>query len=237
MSRVALIVGASKDLGEAIARELASRGFIVYIADPDVEKARRVAEEINREGGKAEYTYIDVTSWEEVERAVNEIIERYGRIDVLVNSFSTAQPRSFLEMTLEDWDRAVNVNLRGVFIVTRLVVPHMAKQKYGRIINISSPISQLGVPQLTHYCASMGGVDVFTRALAMELASYGITVNAIYPGRAVKMPGTEGPASVARSLRLEKPATGMPRERLEEVAKLVAFLVSEEASHITGRIL
>jgi len=229
--RVALVTGAGSGIGEAIAKKLAEKGYVVIVTDITGEE-KRVAEEIRRKGGMAEAYKLDVTLPNEAENVVGKVVRKYGRIDVLVNNAGIYPFKSFLDMTLEDWDKVMNVNLRGVFIMTKTVVPHMIKQRYGRIINISSIAGQRGIAQLVHYCSSKAGVDGFTRALAIELAPYGITVNAVAPG-IVKTPGTVR-AGVVEDLSKSVPLGRAAKP--EDIANLVAFLASDEASWITGQV-
>jgi len=171
---------------------------------------------------------------------VAKTIEKFGKIDILVNNAGICQFKPFVDLTDDDWDKTININLRGYYWCAKAVAPEMIKQKYGRIINIASiAAGQMGVgfQGLTHYCASKGGIAAFSEALALELAPYNITVNAIAPG-AIDTPmaastKTDPKTYKASMARIPLKRMGKP----EEVSALVVFLASDEASYVTGDLI
>lgn len=179
----------------------------------------------------------DVSNKHDVEKAVNMVVGELGRIDILVNNAGIYPFKSFLEMTEDEWDKVMNVNVKGVFYFTRTVAPIMVRNNYGRIVNVSSIAGTVvGFPGLTHYCASKAAILGFTRALALELARFNITVNAVAPGP-VETPGTlkgltgEVLESFKRSIPVGR--LGIPAD----IAEAVAFLTTERAGFITGQLI
>jgi len=231
--RVALVTGAAMGIGREIALRLASKGADMVLFDLS-EKVHDVVREVEGLGVRAVGITGDVSRREDVERAVSGALSAFGRIDILVNNAGIYPFKPFLEMGEGDWDKVINVNLKGTFLFARQVAPLMVNQRYGRIINISSIAGLVGFPALAHYCASKAGIIGLTRALALELAPYNVTVNAIAPGP-IETPGTQaGPQAqeqIIRAIpvgRIGKPA---------DIASAVAFLASEEASFITGAVI
>jgi len=227
--RVALITGAARGLGRAAAERLLARGASVAVNLRGQERADALARQL---GDRALAVPGDVT--ESPEALVGQVLERFGRLDILVNNAAYAQSTRFHDLTAEEWRRAVEVNLTAPFLLTKAAVPAMKAQKYGRIVNISSlagkTVSTLGG---AHYTASKAGLQGFTRAAAKELGASGITVNAICPG----MIDTELTHEHATDQELTAIAGGYPIARLgtrEEVADLICFLASEAAGYITG---
>jgi 3-oxoacyl-[acyl-carrier protein] reductase len=232
--RVALVTGASRGIGRAVALALAARGASV-IAAARGDHASPVVEEIRRGGGRAEAASVDVTDEASVGAAVDAAVSRHGRIDILVNNAGIARDQLMLRMKRGDWDAVIATNLTAAFTCVQAVLKPMIKQRSGRIISITSVVGQAGNAGQANYAASKAGLIGFTKALALEVASRQITVNAVAPGmidtdmtRAL----TER-AGDAWSSRIPLGRLGAP----DEVASAVVFLASDEASYITGHVL
>lgn len=235
--KVAIITGARRGMGRSHALKLAEAGVKVVVSDISLEDCEKVVEEIKNKGGEAFAVKCDVSKKEEVDEMVKKTIEKYGKIDILVNNAGIAQFKSFLEMTEEEWDRTININLKGYFLCAQAVAKEMAKQKSGVIINIASvAMGQVGFgfPALVHYCASKGGIVAMTEAMAIELAPYNIRVNAISPG-VIDTPMIDPVKS--DKTQLEDILNRIPMHRVgnpEEVSNLVLFLASDASSYMTG---
>jgi len=232
--RVAIVTGAGRGIGAATARALAQNGAKVVITDVTPERAK-VAADINALGQTALALRVDVTDMEEANRAVQKTIEEFGRVDILVNNAGIYPAKAIEEMTKEDWDNVINVNLNGTFNLTKAVIPTMEQKKYGRIVNISSTAGAVVGWSVNHvhYGASKGGVLGFTRSTCLALAPHGITVNAIAPG----VIDSGGPQKVATKEQLDALVATIPLKRMgqpEEIANTVVFLASGDASYITG---
>lgn len=181
--KAAIVTGASRGIGKGIAISLAREGAnVVVVALKSREKLNDVAREIQTLGCKSLPILADVSDREEVNRMVEETLEKFGKIDILVNNAGIIKISHVVEMIEEEWDEILNVNLKSVFLCSKAVVPHMIKQKSGKIINISSTGGKSGFPGIAHYCASKFGIIGFTQSLAKELGVHNITVNALCPG-------------------------------------------------------
>jgi 3-oxoacyl-[acyl-carrier protein] reductase len=232
--RVALVTGASRGIGRSIAEKLAARGAIV-VAAARGENAAPVADVITKAGGRAESVSLDVTEPGAPERLVAATIERHKRIDILVNNAGIARDQLMLRMKREDWDAVLATNLTAAFALTQAVLKPMIRQKGGRIISIGSVVGQSGNPGQANYAASKAGLIGFTKAVALEVASRGITVNVVAPGL-IETDMTRAMTADAR----EEWAAKIPLRRLgtpADVASAVCFLASDEASYITGHVL
>jgi NAD(P)-dependent dehydrogenase (short-subunit alcohol dehydrogenase family) len=232
--RVAIITGAARGLGRAAAERLYERGASVAINVRDAERAKAVASSL---GERALAVPGDVAARGIAEEIVNRTFERFGRIDILVNNAAHARSTRLPDLSADEWRDALEVNLTAPFLLTKAVMPQMIKQRYGRIINVSSSagrtVSTLGG---AHYTASKAGLLGLTRASAKELGKFGITVNAICPG----MIDTELTRETASPELLERLAAGYPVPRLGtplEVADLICFAASEAAGYLTGTSL
>jgi NAD(P)-dependent dehydrogenase (short-subunit alcohol dehydrogenase family) len=224
-------------MGRTHALALAKAGAKIVVSDVSLEDCQKVVDEIKREKGEAMAVKCDVTKKEEVEEMVKRTIEKWGKIDILVNNAGICDFKPFLELTEKDWDRTIDINLKGYFLVAQAVAKEMIKRKSGVIINIASIImgqTGVGSPALTHYCASKGGIVAMTEAMALELAPYNIRVNAISPG-AIETPMIDPLRSDKKTM--EGILTRIPMHRVgkpEEVSNLVLFLASDASSYMTG---
>jgi 3-oxoacyl-[acyl-carrier protein] reductase len=233
--RVALITGASQGIGRACALALAEGGASLALAARNQEKLAAVAQEVEARGGQAAAFRMDVAQEDDVKAAVKAALERFGKIDILVNNAGVTKDTLLMRMKRSDWDVVLQTNLSGAFFCTQAVIGSMLKQRWGRVINISSVFGQMGQAGQTNYSASKAGLIGFTMALAREVGSRTITVNAVAPGY-IETAMTEGlspelKAKVGEMIPLGRPGTDM------EVAHAVRFLASEEAGYITGHVL
>ncbi|BAY51009.1 3-oxoacyl-[acyl-carrier-protein] reductase [Thermostichus vulcanus NIES-2134] len=230
---VAIVTGASRGIGRAIALELAKEGATVVVNYArSAEAALEVVQRIEQQGGTAIAIAADVSVPEQVDTLVAKTVETYGRVDVLVNNAGITRDTLLLRMSLEDWQAVINLNLTGVFLCTRAVSKLMLKQKRGRIINIASVAGQMGNPGQANYSAAKAGVIGFSKTVAKELASRGITVNAVAPG----FIATE----MTAGLKAEDILKFIPLGRYgepTEVAGMVRFLALDPAAaYITGQV-
>jgi 3-oxoacyl-[acyl-carrier protein] reductase len=233
--RVALVTGASQGIGRACALALAEGGASLALAARNQEKLAAVAQEVEARGGQAAAFRMDVAQEDDVKAAVKAALERFGKIDILVNNAGMTKDTLLMRMKRSDWDAVLQTNLSGAFFCTQAVIGSMLKQRWGRVINISSVFGQMGQAGQTNYAASKAGLIGFTMALAREVGSRSITVNAVAPGY-IETAMTEGlsaelKAKVGEMIPLGRPGTDM------EVAHAVRFLASEEAGYITGHVL
>ena len=234
--RVSIVTGAAQGLGRAIAMELARRGSHIVVCDVNLEGVKGVAEEVKALGRKALALKVDVSRPSDVSEMVDRVVKDFGRIDILVNNAGICQVVTIEEMTEEDWDRVMAVNLKGVFLCSKAVMGIMKRQRSGRIVSMGSISGKVGgIATGANYSVSKAGVICFTKALAREMAPYGVTVNAVAPGvieTDMTLGITRGDFSdYLRNIPLGTIGTA------QDVAYAVAFLVSDEARYITGEIL
>ena len=229
--KIALITGGSRGIGAAIAKRLASDGAKVAITySKGADAAAAVVKEIERDGGKAIAIQADAIDAEAAKAAVEKTVVTFGKLDVLVNNAGTAIPKTFEETTLEEMDRVLDINVRGVFIATQAALKHM--KRGGRIIMIGSSVGErVLVPGLVPYAATKGAVKIFTQGLSREVGSRGITVNNVQPGPI----DTELNPATSEWAVPQKAATALNRYgRVDEIAAMVAFVAGPESSYITG---
>jgi 3-oxoacyl-[acyl-carrier protein] reductase len=232
--RVALVTGASRGIGRAIALRLAAQGAAV-VAGARGTNAQSVVDEIIAAGGRAMAVALDITDSASVEAAVAATLAAHQRVDILVNNAGITKDQLMLRMKRDDWDVVINTNLSGSYTCVQAVLKTMVKQRAGRIINISSVVGQAGNAGQVNYAASKAGLIGLTKALALEVASRGITVNAVAPGL-IDTDMTKGISEGAH----EEWAARIPLKRLgtpDDIAAAVTFLASDEASYITGQVL
>jgi NAD(P)-dependent dehydrogenase (short-subunit alcohol dehydrogenase family) len=234
--KTAIVTGARRGIGRATALALAREGANVVVSDTNQEGCQTVVDELEELGRKGLALKCDVSSSDEVDGMVKRTVAEFGGVDILVNNAGILAFKPFLELTDEDWDRTLNVNLKGQFLCARAAAKEMVKNKWGRIINIASISSGgcgIAFPLIAHYTASKGGVVALTEALALELTSQGINVNAICPGAI----DTDMAKGVKEGGQLAQVLARIPKGRLgqpEEIASLAVFLASGESDYISG---
>ncbi len=234
--RVAVVTGGSRGIGRGIALELAKRGAAVVVNyNANADAANQVVAVIEGAGGKASAVQADVSRMAEAEALIKTTIDRYGKIDILVNNACTTRDNLIMMMKEEDWDTVINTNLKSAWNCSRAAVKAMMRKRYGRVINITSVSGIAGQGGQTNYSASKAGLIGLTKALAREVATRQITVNAVAPG----FVSTDLTANLPANL-MEELNKRIPLERwgtVEDVAYAVAFLASDEAAYITGQVL
>ena len=235
-NKTAIVTGARRGIGHAIALALAKEGANIVVSDISQEDCQKVVTEIEGLGRRGLAVKCDVTSKAEVDVMVKKAVTEFGKLDILVNNAGIIAFKPFLELTEEDWDNTLNVNLKGQFLCAQAAAKEMSKNKWGRIINIASISSGgcgIAFPLIAHYTASKGGVMALTEAIALELTPHGINVNAICPGAI----DTDMAKGIKESGQLEQILLRIPKGRMgqpEDIANLAVFLASEESDYITG---
>jgi len=233
--KVALITGSARGIGREIAFLFAKEGASIIICDVNEESARKTSEELESSGAKAISFCADVTNFSQVEEILNKILDKFGKIDILINNAGITKDGLLVRMKEADWDAVLGVNLKGTFVCTKAVSKVMIKQRKGKIVSIASIIGIMGNAGQANYAASKAGIIGFTKSIARELASRNITVNAVAPGYIQ----TEMTAKLSDEAR-EQMLKNIPLNRLgspEDVASVCLFLASSDADYITGQTI
>lgn len=233
--KAAIVTGGAQGIGEGVAVRLAEEGAGIAILDIKLDLANEVADGLRSNGTDAIALQADISNKAEVQAAVDEVASHFGRIDILVNNAGYYRMAKVTEIKEETWDRILDINLKGYFLMIQAVVPYMERQNYGRVLNIASIAAYGGIANQAHYNSSKGGIISLTRTMALELVPFGINVNAVSPGT-VETAGNKRFLERYREL-VEKQ---IPMGRLaqpRDIANAVLFLVSDEAEYITGQCL
>ena len=233
--RIALVTGAAQGIGRAIALELSQAGATLAIADINEVKLAQVAAEIEALGGTAAAFRLDVSSQESIEAGAKAILERFGKVEVLVNNAGITRDNLMMSMKRAEWDLVLAINLTGPFLLTQALLRPMIKNRWGRIVNMASVVGRAGQAGQVNYAASKAGLIGLTKSLAREVASRGITVNAVAPGY-IETPMTavlSDQQNAAMMATIPLGRRGLPKD----VAQAVTFLASDAASYITGHVL
>ena len=233
--KIAIVTGAAQGIGKAIASLLGERGADVVVSDLNFQLAQATAEDMRSKGIKCLVFQVDVSKIEECEKMAKEVVEKWGKIDILVNNAGITQDNVLLRMNQQQWDKVIEVNLKGTFNCTKAVLRYMFRQKSGRIVNIASVSGVMGNAGQANYCASEAGIIGFTKSIAREYAERGIRVNAVAPGFIMTSMTESIPSKQREVLQAQ-----IPLKRLgtpDDVAQAVLFLASDASSYITGHVL
>ena len=233
--RIALVTGASQGIGRACALELARAGATVALAARSADKLAALADEITAAGGQAAAFTLDVASEDSLKSGAKAVLEHYGKVEILVNNAGITRDGLMMRMKRADWDDVLNTNLTGAFLLTQALLPAMLKNRWGRILNITSVVGRTGQAGQVNYASSKAGLIGFTRSLAREVASRGVTVNAVAPGY-IETPMTAVLDDKQREAMMATIPLGRPGTA-EDIAQSVAFLASDAAAYITGHVL
>ena len=234
--KIAVITGASRGIGAAIAKKMAENGATVIINyQGSVQAAQALEAEIREKGGKAVTYKCDVSDFDKCEKFIGDIVKEYGRIDILVNNAGITRDGLLMGMKEEDFDKVISINLKGTFNLTKLVTPYMMKRREGRIVSISSVVGVMGNAGQSNYAASKAGIIGFTKSVAKELASRNILANCVAPGFIDTDMTSVLSENVKESINAQIPLKRMGRS--EEIANSVYFLAGEENTYITGQVL
>jgi 2-hydroxycyclohexanecarboxyl-CoA dehydrogenase len=238
MNRTAVVTGGASGIGLAVCRHLAQRGDRIGVLDVDGDGAHRAAEDLRAAGAAAVAAAVDVSDRVSVDEALGKVRNQLGPVEIMVTSAGVSPFASFTDITLEEWDRVINVNLTGTFHCLQAAIPDMLVAGWGRIVTISSSAGQTGPPRLAHYAASKGGVIALTKTVAREYGRSGITANSIPPyfvetpmSRQAREAGDlAGAEMVLPSIPVGRPGT------VDDIAAACSFLCSDEASYVTGQV-
>lgn len=233
--QVAVVTGGARGIGKAIAVALARKGVNLVIADISLEQAKDTSAELEKLGVKTMPVKLDVSKSDEVIKIFEDISKEFGKINILINNAGITRDGLIMRMKEEDWDTVININLKSVFLCSKEAIKVMAKQRYGRIINIASVVAFMGNPGQANYSASKAGIVGLTKTTAKEYASRGITANAVAPGFITTAMTDALPENVKDEMKRAIPLGrfGTP----EDVANAVVFLASPEAGYITGQVI
>jgi gluconate 5-dehydrogenase len=235
--KVALVTGGSKGIGFGMAQALGSYGATVIISSRGIVEGREALKQLENENVKAAYYQCDVTKKEEVESLINYITNTFGSLDILINNAGMNIRKRLVDIEEQDWEQVLEVNLKGIFLVGQCAAKQMIKQRYGKIVNISSILGSVGMANQTSYAASKGGINQLTKVWAEELAPYNITVNSLGPGY-IKTPMTSEWLSDPDRLAFIKNSTMLGRiGEIDDLIGPVVFLASDSSAYVTGQII
>ena len=236
--KVIIVTGAGRGLGRAYANRLAAEGARVAIAEIDHPAGARAAQELAKSGAGAMFIETDVSSKDSTDKMAAAVLDKWGQIDGLVTNAGLANSvggATYAEISVAEWDRIMDVNVRGTWLTCSAVAPHMQRRKQGSIVTVSSDTAMWGSPRLLHYVTSKGAVEAFTRAMARELGSDGVRINCVAPGL-LNNDATAGVPEVKRQWNVQNRA--IPREgTVQDIVGVVSFLLSDDASFITGQLI
>jgi len=236
-NKIAIVTGSGRGIGKSTALELAKEGAKVVVSDIDIKECQNVCNEIKKIGFDAIAVKCDISKKSDVDAMIKKTMQKFQKIDILINNAGVVLTKPFVEMTEKDWDFVLDINLKGVFLCTNAVVKQMIKQKSGKIISVASIAGEVGFMNTSAYCASKAGIINLTRGLALELSPHNINVNAIAPGViATKM--TEDMLKDKKTKEVLLASTPLGRVgQPEEIGKAAVFLASDDSNFITGHTL